>query len=224
MFCNRCGTELPDNSQFCLKCGNTLPATASTPTPTATGTGAATARATVPVPARSTPKPSRYIGTAVLALILVGVVWWTISSQKQNSLPNASPSVQLRQLSPVPHTQPIVNTAFTVNASSGLYYKFLVPQGAYNVTVDGRLSATGGSGNDIEAYLLNEDEFVNWQNGHSTSTYFSSGRVTQGSINAQLPSGAGTYYVVFNNKFSLLTPKAVQASVLLHYTTPPSQQ
>jgi hypothetical protein len=31
MFCNRCGTELPDGSQFCVKCGHALPAVTSEP-------------------------------------------------------------------------------------------------------------------------------------------------------------------------------------------------
>lgn len=77
-------------------------------------------------------------------------------------------------------------------------------------------SATGGSGNDIEVYVLTDDEFVNWQNGHSTPTYYNTGRVTQSSINAALPNG-GSYNPVLNNRFSLPTSKAVAASVNVSY-------
>lgn len=38
-------------------------------------------------------------------------------------------------------------------------------------------------------------------------------------INVALPKDAGIYYLIFSNKFSLLTPKAVQANVDLMYYT-----
>ncbi len=44
MFCNHCGTALPDDSRFCLRCGNGL-AAAAVATPITTGTGAAAAPA-----------------------------------------------------------------------------------------------------------------------------------------------------------------------------------
>lgn len=71
-------------------------------------------------------------------------------------------------------------------------------------------------GNDIELFVLDEDGFVNFQNGHSVRTHFNSNKVTQGSVDAGLP-GEGTYYLVFNNNFSLLTPKAVTANLTLEW-------
>jgi hypothetical protein len=114
-------------------------------------------------------------------------------------------------------TQTITNTAFNLKATGYQYYEFVVPPGASNVWVDGHFSAAGGSGNDIEVYVLGQDDFVNFQNGHSASTYYNSGKVTQSSIHTTLPSDSGTYYLVFSNNFSLVTPKAVQASATLHY-------
>jgi hypothetical protein len=37
-------------------------------------------------------------------------------------------------------------------------------------------------------------------------------------ISATLPNQAATYYLVFDNRFSLLTPKAITANVTLAYT------
>jgi hypothetical protein len=109
--------------------------------------------------------------------------------------------------------------AFTVGALGASNYSFVVPAGAFQVTMKGHFAATGGSGNDIEVVVVNQDEFTNWQNGHPTKAYYNSGKTTQDTINLTLPADAATYYVVFNNKFSLFTPKAVQANVDVNFYT-----
>src|SRR5712692_8224569 len=119
MFCPKCGTELPDGSQFCLKCGASLVA-------------------------NNPQKPKSWGRTkgllALLAVVfLVYVAWQSFSSQTQ------------------PRTETIVNTAFTVKAGNSYYYKFEVPSGAQSVLLDGHFTASGGSGDDIEVFLLNED-------------------------------------------------------------------
>jgi hypothetical protein len=84
------------------------------------------------------------------------------------------------------------------------------------VRVEGTFNANGGFGNDVEVYLLSDDEFVNWQNGHPVNAFYSSGRITQGTIDTLLPS-SGNYHLVFTNKFSWFSPKAVRASIRLHF-------
>ena len=73
-----------------------------------------------------------------------------------------------------------------------------------------------GTAHEVEVFVLSDDAFANWQSGYS-SAYYSSGKVTQGEITADLPSGGGAYYLVFNNNFSPRTSKAVQAAATLHY-------
>ena len=111
-----------------------------------------------------------------------------------------------------------VDPAFTVPQLGLRYHKFSVPAGAINVRVQGHFSASGGERNDIEVALMTDDEFVNWQNHHPVTTIYSSQKVTQGTVNASLPSDAGTYYLIFNNKFSPISPKAVQDNLTLQYT------
>jgi len=111
------------------------------------------------------------------------------------------------------------NGAFTVSALAANNYTFTVPAGAFDVTMKGHFAATGGSGSDIEVVVVSEDEFVNWQNGHPSKAFYNSGRVTQDTIKLNLPSDAATYRVVFSNKFSLFTPKAVEANVDLNFYT-----
>jgi hypothetical protein len=100
--------------------------------------------------------------------------------------------------------------AFTVGAGRYVYFPI---QSNGNAFVSGRFTATGGGGNDVEVFILGQDEFTNWQNRHSVNTWFNSGRVTVSNISVRLP--AGNYYLVFSNNFSMMTPKAVTANVLL---------
>lgn len=111
-----------------------------------------------------------------------------------------------------------VEPAFTVPQLGVKYHKFSVPAGATDVKIQGRFRASGGPGNDIEVALMNDDEFVNWQNHHTVTAIYSSEKVTQGTVNVSLPSDAGTYYLIFNNRFSLVSPKAVEDNLALQYT------
>lgn len=106
----------------------------------------------------------------------------------------------------------IVSEPFTVEPGHYRYFPFTVGDRA---TVAGRFRAQGGSGNDIEVFILDEDGFENYRNGHRVQTYYNSGRITVGTINVTL--GAGSYYLVFNNSFSTVSNKAVNARVELQY-------
>lgn len=91
-------------------------------------------------------------------------------------------------------------------------YMWLKYDFAAQTNLQGRFQAQGGTGNDIEIYLLSADGFTNYQNGHSVGTYYNSGRVTVGSFSVNL--AAGQYYLVLSNRFSVLTNKVVSFSVL----------
>lgn len=124
-------------------------------------------------------------------------------------------STQPNSFQPKLHTETI-DTAFAVPKLSSHSYKFAIPTGANAALLQGHFSAIGGAGNDIEAWLMSDDEFVNWQNRHSVTPIYNSGRVTQATINVSLPQ-PGTYYLVFNNRFSFVSPKAVQDNISLTY-------
>jgi len=64
---------------------------------------------------------------------------------------------------------------------------------------------------------MNDDQFVNWTNQHPLRVMYNSQKVTQGTVKVILPTDSGTYHVVFNNEFSMLTPKAVETSLVLKY-------
>jgi hypothetical protein len=210
MFCPKCGIETPDDSQFCRKCGNLL-----------TGTGKATA-----VLAAAPAKASGVRTPLVLGLLLaLGVFGWLIihslQQQRDAAMRRAAAatqvSVPVQPVLPVLHTIDIGKGALAVAAMHYSYYSLAVPAGARNVRVQGRFTATGGAGNDIFVFLLNEDGFTNWKNRHQVPAYYSSGKVTVGDVNAVLPNDAGTYYLVFDNRFSMLTAKAVEFTGTMTY-------
>jgi hypothetical protein len=118
---------------------------------------------------------------------------------------------------PQPHNVPVTNGALTIGASAFSWYPFTIPPGATSANIAGRFTATGGTGNDIIVYILDEDGFVNFKNGHPVNTYYNSGKVTQASIAAVLPNTPGTYYLLFDNRYSILTPKAVTVNATLNY-------
>lgn len=160
----------------------------------------------------------------VLIFLIVGMAAYIVFHlMNEISKDSASQSPTLRTATvvkppvPQPYFVTIADTAITVNADSYAWYTFTVPPGANTVVVNGHFTATGGSGNDIEVYILNEDGFVNLKNGHATRTFYNSGKVTTAAIGAVLPNLPATYYLVFDNQFSLLTPKAVQITAKLSY-------
>ena len=122
-----------------------------------------------------------------------------------------------RTVTPQLHRVTIGNGAITVNAARYNHFALPVPAGASNVKLAGHFTASGGSGNDIEVIVLDQDEYTNWTNHHTTPTHYNSGKVTAGELNLRLLDNAGTCYLVFNNSFSLPTPKAVQEDIALPY-------
>jgi ribosomal protein L40E len=196
--CSLCGAELPEGSRFCLKCGRAV-----SPPPAFDANEEST------LPFR---QPRGKVGLVAWLLfpILLLCIGWAAMSDNPAAL-------QFQRIFHRAHAETVAPAAFSVGARSFSYFKFEVPAAARDVAVTGKFSAQGGQANDIEVQLLTEDGFISWQDGYSANTFYNSGRVTQGEINAVLPSTAGTYYLVFNNKFSAKSGKAIQSDLTLNY-------
>lgn len=222
LACPNCGANLPEGSQFCLKCGQAVPATETSTAIEVPATVVVSRRSLPRATARSRPQQRQRprIFVWLLVLILPFGIWWATSS-------DIPASQQLQKLFTISQTEAIIPATLSVNPHSFSAYKFTVPASASNVVVIGQFKAAGGSPNgrsttggatsEVEVQVLTDAAFAAWQSGYSTNTYYSSGKVSQGDINAVLPPGAGTYYVVFNNKFSPRITKTVQADVNLRY-------
>jgi hypothetical protein len=151
------------------------------------------------------------VSLAAIALVTVVAVLPAFTKSKAISQPaQDAPAAQWR-------SETIVNTAFTVGAAHRQAYKFDVPSDATSIKLNGHFAATGGANNSIEVFLTNRDGIVNLNNHHPYKRFYFSGRVTTDSIDVDLPTGADTYYLVFDNSFALMIPRAVQANAMVTY-------
>jgi len=200
MICPKCKSEQRDNANFCSQCAAPL----------------AESSQKVIVKSKT---PTWLAVLLMLGLAFVGVSAWHMMRENERLREGLrrTPSVSApQQHQPTTYSVNLTNGAATVNASSYTSYKFEVPDNVSSVAVSGHFVAIGGTGNDIECYILDEDGFANFKNGHSARTYYKSGKVTQAKIEVRNLS-PGTYYIMLDNRFSLLTPKAVQIQASLSY-------
>lgn len=107
-------------------------------------------------------------------------------------------------------------SAFTVAAHASKDCVIIVPAKMEGAKIEGRFRATGGPHNSIEVWVLDDDAFVNWRNHHHVNALYNSHRVTQATVDVPLPH-PGKYHVIFNNDFSVLTPKAIEAQFVLEH-------
>jgi hypothetical protein len=176
-----------------------------------------------PVVVRPPGRKRHYVLWAIFVL-LVGIFLWLATS--------SNPFAEgIQELAGNRHDQAVVDSPFSVSAKNFRYYKFNLPEASTDVAIVGDFTVLpdpAGRKNDtkhaspqldngVEVYVLSESSFAIWQTGYGTSSVFESGRILQGKIAADLPPGAGVYYLVFNNKFSPSMAKKVDASVVLHY-------
>jgi predicted nucleic acid-binding Zn ribbon protein len=219
LACSKCGATLPEDAQFCLKCGKPV----STPPKQAVISGVAE----TPGAALPRPKRKRRILLWTFVVLALFFLMWVATSDN----PWAA---GLQELGGLKHDQSVLETEkpFSVAAHSFRFYKFALPEGSMNVSIVGQFSAApenhGAKANSnaaksadtdsgVEVYVLSEPAFTVWQKGYATSSVYESGKVQQGSVQADLPAGAGIYYLVFSNKADAKTNKDVNATILLRY-------
>jgi len=210
--CSKCGASLPQGAEFCLKCGNPMSL------PPKDGP----AVEVIP-PAAPRPQPKRRRALWLILVLVIVVFIWIASSDN----PFAQ---QIQEMVGWKHDQTILDTHFTVGPHTFREYKFALPEGSVNVAMVGQFASNADSLNtsnrrdkekdndsNIEVYVLTESAFTIWQHGYSTGSVYESGRVSKATVQADVPAGAGVYYLVFSNKFEPKASKNVNATVLLRY-------
>jgi hypothetical protein len=225
--CSKCGASLPDEAQFCLKCGKPVSSPPKSP-----------AVVEAPPAAQSQPpRRKRRLILWTLLLVLAGVMVWATTS-------DSTGAQQFQEFVGLKQDRSILDSAFSVGPHTFRYYKFALPEGSVNVAVMGQFNSSAdspgagtrknpssdkgassknaadrnaGDDNGIQVFVLTEAAFTVWQNGYATSSLYDSGNVAEGNVQAEIPAGAGIYFLVFSNKSSPKTPKSVRATVLLRY-------
>jgi hypothetical protein len=209
--CSKCGASLPDEAQFCLKCGKPVSIPPKFP--------AVVEAEALPVDIRQPRRRGPMIVGVALALLAAFLLWTGIS--------DSTAAQEVQEFVGWKHDRVILDGPFSVGPHTFRYYKFALPEGSVNVSVMGQFASSAntpgggkrveGNDNDIEVYILSDSAFTVWQNGYATSSLYESGKVAAGSVQAEVPAGAGIYYLVFSNRAALKTPKSVHSTVLLRY-------
>jgi hypothetical protein len=177
-----------------------------------------TANAATPSPPTEIPRPRRkrrVLRWVLLAILIAGILWVSIS--------DGPIAQEAREFAGVKQDRSIVDATFSVGAHTFRYYKFSLPEGTVNAAVVGQFKSTAenpagtSDDNGIEAYVLTESGFAPWRIGAATSSLYDSGNVAESSVHADIPPGAGIYYLVFSNKSAPTTPKTVHATVMVRY-------
>jgi hypothetical protein len=159
------------------------------------------------------PRKRRSLITFVVTVLLLCLIVYVVTSK--------SPFAQgIQEMAGWRHDQTILDASFSLGPHTFRYYKFSVPQGSANIAIVGQFTARSQSvgdtaDNGIEVYVLTDAAFSVWQSGQPTSSLYDSSLVSTGTVKADIPAGAGVYYLVFSNKYSPRTAKTLHATVQL---------
>ncbi len=157
------------------------------------------------------------------AVLIIGAIVVTNSrTQSRSGDDGGTAAHAASNPAPVPKTryvsvsQKIATGQIVVRANGYVQYRITITPEMVGPTVTGSFNASGGSGNDIQAVIADEENYTNWINGHQAQAFWTTqGRQTTGNIEARL--NPGMYYLAFSNKFSAFTAKQVFLEVDLNY-------
>ncbi len=225
LLCPKCGKELQAYMTLCPYCGQDLKVTPAQSQPS-------TPQETVwQNHTLGSPKSHRLRNILIVILLVAVIVFFVgpvilylLGGEGSTTPPtnNATALITYTTTAKYGNNTVTVFTIYLFNDSESLdagyfdYEPFNVTAGAMNVTVSGNFSASGGTGNDIEVYIMNSTQYNSWYNDEQTSVYYDSGQVTASTISLSLPPGQ-SYYLIFDNSFSSISSKTVSGEITLTY-------
>ena len=133
------------------------------------------------------------------------------------------------------HDRIILDSSFPVGPHTFRYYKFALPEGSVNVAVVGQFASAADdssrAANRRDRTKAKKEEWTTISRSTFSRTQRSPfGRTNtrpvpftkaaewpRATVQADVPAGAGIYYLMFSNKFRAKAAKNVHATVLLRY-------
>ena len=207
MFCTKCGTDLPDDSQFCRKCGQ--PQSVAS---TSTGAAAAVApaRITTPSEAPRTNAGRTIVIRLILVLLVVFLVWFIARINLGSKVTNQAIATAVH--SPIALKDEVEN----LPANSWKAVGVNLP---YSGTLHVSLEVVRG--NPVDVFLTNADQLetlkkAEWNNVQVFGD-FNASKTRTYRRDAQL--GQGNYYLVMRDtSLGILSASASDVSVKLQLT------
>ena len=148
----------------------------------------------------------------LIAFALSLVVWRTLRPRKPLFI-QVHGEGELRS-----HTRSTGDSTFTLSPGASWVVRLVVPSYHEDANLKGQFSVVGGDNSGIETFVLNEEDYVSWQNGYTTYRYYGNENVQQDTIDIPLlADGAGIYYVVFNNRLPTTVAKTVKTNMSIVY-------
>ena len=89
-------------------------------------------------------------------------------------------------------------------------WRFDLPSGGRGFKLEGWFNVTSGGSRDINAYVVDAREYLNFKRGTNFYPLYSRRRVSTGEFEVSLDRKAGPYYFILSNTFSLFTDKWVE--------------
>lgn len=168
----------------------------------------------------SSPRPMALWRKVVIAILIVSIIGLLIYQSRifKSSGTNdfkQSLTQTVNQVIKQEHRTRLMESSVTVEPSHWLIKQFVINPEMMPAGVVGKFLSSGGSGNDIKVYVVDDEGLANVKNRHRAKYYYYSDKVTAGSLNLRL--NPGRYYLVFDNTFSIFSNKVVQSDIELIY-------
>ncbi|MFW9893590.1 MAG: hypothetical protein ACFFFO_15390, partial [Candidatus Thorarchaeota archaeon] len=105
---------------------------------------------------------------------------------------------------------PAIALDIDVWIDAGTHYYVYITDAESGGTIEGDFTVT--SGNDVEFFICDADNYDKWINGQSANVYQHRSRTTTYSFEFTIPTD-DTWYVVFSNEYSIITSKHLEGYV-----------
>lgn len=217
MHCLDCGKQLPEEAIYCLQCGqqNFTPDDNSH----------------LEIYGKR-PRKGVIALTAILGVGVCGLIAFAVlpeilkgQSQKPTTVTGAPVAYSTRLPAPTPTPTPFwkaesyaIDTKAVALLPDEMWWQPLhVKNDWRDARLVGKFMAQGGEKNDIEAIVTNEIGLINWRKDqlYQPKIWYTSGRVTEDTINAPLPTGQS--YFILNNRFPASANKTVRFDLRVEY-------